>query len=241
MRKIHGVLIGVALLLVSPRALGVVVTFEEPALEVAVRVALDKPVGDITDTEMATILELEVAFTSVPSGALPLTGIEYCTSLETLTCCFKAPGLTDEQIVARLGEISVVTSLRSLTVTGAVAAGGCSLRSYAVLGTAVDVSPLAALTNLEYLMLFVSAADVAPLSALSSLNTLISSAATVEQIADIATMTQVQVLKLPHLLWDAPDQIVPLASMTGLRDLMIEWVRSTLDTESLPAVPQVES
>jgi len=94
-----------------------VVTFQDPDLEEAVRQALHKPAGDIMDTEMAGISELHLMGST--SGLLPLTGIEFCTGLQCLTCEFQVLGMTNLQVNARLDELSELTTLRSLTVTPA--------------------------------------------------------------------------------------------------------------------------
>lgn len=216
------------------------VTFEDPNLEELIRQALDKPTGDIMDVEMAALSELHLrTCTEVPCGTLPLTGIEFCTNLQSLICEFDVLGMTDEQVHARLDELSDLTSLRSLSVTGPVAVGGCSLGNYGVVGTSADISPLASLTNLEYLMLFVQPSSLLPLESLNSLDTLVSPAATAEEVAEVAALTRVTTLILPSLWWNDPNQLAPLAAMTDLRDLTIERVTPALDTQDLTPIPQV--
>lgn len=222
---------------------GQFVTFADPTLEESVLAALGRgPGAQVTPAEMATISELNLGgLFHEDFGTLPLSGIEHCTSLRSLVCTFEDWQLTDEQLSARLTEIAALTELRELIIHGGPFVGSCHLWPFSVLGAQVDVSPLAALTNLEYLVLFVHTASLAPLQALDSLDEVISSAATPEEIAQVASLTQVSTLKLPKLWWDDPEQLAPLAGMAGLRDLKLEQVVPTLDTQALTAIPQVDT
>ena len=57
------------------------VTFPDPNLEAAIREALNKQEGAITDGDLAGLTELDAS----ERGIIDLTGIEYCTNLQTLT------------------------------------------------------------------------------------------------------------------------------------------------------------
>ena len=61
---------------------GDAISFPDPNFEAAVRDWIDKPTGQITQSEAAEVTQLYVAFSSIAS----LSGIEYFTSLTMLTC-----------------------------------------------------------------------------------------------------------------------------------------------------------
>ena len=214
-----------------------VVTFQDPDLEAAVRAKIGVPTGNVTRTDMASIQELEVA--GVYFGSASLAGIEFCVSLTSLACHFEPVGLTDAAITARLAEIAQVTSLTSLTVTGDWLVGACGPRTYLVAGTSVDITPLANLTALQSLTLFVNAASLAPLQPLGALKELVSPASAPETVASITALTQLERLSLPFLFWSAPEQLSPLQDLTGLRELVIEGVGAGLEESALPSFPNI--
>ena len=69
-------------ILTTLHAEAIVVNFPDPNLEAAIRQAINKPTGDIQQTDLVgtgfTTLEVESA------GITDLTGLEYCTDLTEL-------------------------------------------------------------------------------------------------------------------------------------------------------------
>ena len=120
--------------------------FADPALEQAVREALDMPSGILTPDDVRDITELYV----YDLGITDLTGLEHMVSLERLS-------LLDN-------EISDLTPLAGLSV----------LRDLYLDGNEIsDLSPLSGLTSLEYLGLSRNRiTDVSPLRSLVNLESL---------------------------------------------------------------------
>ncbi len=87
-RVVAVLLIG-AMLMISPtiagdkaiaEAQGEVVTFPDPNLEAAIREAIDKPEGDIYQSDLERLTHLLASFKDISN----LTGMEHCTSLTLL-------------------------------------------------------------------------------------------------------------------------------------------------------------
>ena len=120
-----------------------VLSFADDALEQAVRQALNKPHGPLTEQDVASLTVLKADDLGIES----LEGLQYWTALDTLEL--------------RRNAITDVTPLASLT----------NLRVLHLWGNDVeDLSPLAGLTNLRTLGLWGNAVkDVSALAALDSL------------------------------------------------------------------------
>ncbi|MDH4269482.1 MAG: hypothetical protein OEV52_04200, partial [Dehalococcoidia bacterium] len=57
-----------------------VIIFPDPNLEAAIREAIDKPIGDIQESDLKELTE----FSAETKTFFDLTGLEYCTSLTSL-------------------------------------------------------------------------------------------------------------------------------------------------------------
>ena len=135
------------------------VIFNDTNLEAAVRVALNKPTGDITSPDMASLTSLYAD----DIGILDLTGLEYAINLQVLTL-----------ITNQINDISALAGLTNLQTL--------QLGSNQI----SDISILAGLTSLQTLTLYNNQiSDISPLAVLTSLKTLNIDAA---QISDIGTM-----------------------------------------------------
>ncbi len=82
---------------------GTVITFSDANFEALIRVTLNKPTGNITDSDMETITSLSGGGWNISN----ISGIEYCTNLQTLT-------LWGNQI----SNISSLSNLLNLKVIG---------------------------------------------------------------------------------------------------------------------------
>ena len=124
-------------------ASAVTVDIPDSQLEAAIRDALGKPTGDITDTDLAGLTGLDAQ----ARGIVDLTGLECCVNLEWLWL-----NVND---ISHLGPLSGLTELRNL-----------GLRENGV----SDLGPLSGLTKLEMLSLRRNTiSDLGPLSGLTSL------------------------------------------------------------------------
>jgi hypothetical protein len=117
---------------------------QRPILENGIRAALNKPTGDITLAEAATLkeLELSIEFESPEEMRIKdLSGLEHFVNLETLGLQFH--WLSD------ISPLSGLTHLKSLGL------GGNSIS---------DITPLAGMTELDFLSIFnCQATDYSPL------------------------------------------------------------------------------
>ena len=124
----------------------VVVTFVDWYLDAAIRDALGRPMGDILDTDLAVLTDLDVHDLRIVN----LAGLEYCTNLTSL-------GLSANQIVD-LSPLSGLTGLASLDLSA---------------NQIIDLSPLSGLMGLTNLDLSSNQiSDLSPLTGLTGLTSL---------------------------------------------------------------------
>ena len=135
------------------------VDFPDEALESAIRDALDLPAGDITPEDLATLTVLELNNLNI----IDLTGLEYCSGLETLI-------LSNNQII----DLSPLSGLTNLTY----------LNLYD--NQIVDISDLGSLVGLEYVSLGKN--QISAIEPLATLVNLISLYLDENQISDITAL-----------------------------------------------------
>ena len=125
---------------------GDVVNTPDPNLEAAIREAIEKPIGDIYESDLLGLAKLYASGRDITD----LNGLEYCTNLIQLS-------LRNNQI----SDISPLSGLSSLTQL--------SLRDNQI----SDISPLSGLSSLTVLNLWINQiSDISPLSGLASLTQL---------------------------------------------------------------------
>jgi len=178
-------------------AAAVVVAFPDPYLEEEIRVAINKPTGDILDTDLVGVgfTELFVVDTLITD----LTGLEYCTDLESLMV-----GMNDITDVAPL-------------------AGLVNLRSLGVSTTQVtDFTPLLGLTDLESLSIGMNpqVEDISWVAAFANLSELEAACCEIEDVGPLAGLTGLTSLLLQNNLIS---DISPLAGLTNLETLVLGW------------------
>jgi len=114
-----------------------IVIFSDPALESTIRLALDKPIGDIYANELLEIITLITMQPEIND----LSGLEYCQNLQYLTL-----------IGHPIGDITLISRLTNLQ--------NLDLRACQI----VDITPLSGLTNLRHLNLYANQiVDISPL------------------------------------------------------------------------------
>lgn len=145
------------------------IIFPDPALETAIRWALDKPQGPIyaADMESITVLFLETE----GRGITNLTGLEYCINLETLNLW--ANNISDLSPLAGLANLQLLALQDNNIVDVSPLAGLTNLTAlYLGINNISDISPLAGLVNLEYLTIKDNnVSDISPLIENSGLST----------------------------------------------------------------------
>jgi len=213
-----------------------VVSFPDAALEAAVRDAIDKPEGDILDTDLVGLLSL----TATGLGGEPirdLSGIEYCVDLVAVD--LSRNEIVDVAPLAGLTQLwtlnlayNDVSDITALGVLGA-------LRVLALSGNEIaDVSALANLDNLEALDVSLNRlTDISPLASLAGLAILGLSG---NQIADVAPLTSLTALTELYVGGNAISDVSPLSPLTGLEKLNVAY-NTVSDVASLSALTGLES
>ena len=123
-----------------------VVNFPDKNLEDIIRFKINKPTGDILESDLIVITELYASSSDISD----ITGLEYCTALTELD-------LEDNPIT----NISPLSGLTKLT------------KLYLDSNSISDISPLRGLTTLTFLRLYDNKiSDISPLSELTALTEL---------------------------------------------------------------------
>jgi Leucine-rich repeat (LRR) protein len=116
-----------------------VVTFPDPVLQMIIREAIGKPTGDIYQSDLRNIVNLNSSRNKISN----LTGLEYCTAITELT-------LSSNQIT-NIAPLAFLTNLEILELEN---------------NQIIDISPLAYLEKLTYLTLGNNRiSDISPLAA----------------------------------------------------------------------------
>jgi internalin A len=192
-----------------------VVVFPDPGLDAAIRQAINKPAGDILDTDL-----VGVGFTSLYASWGPisdLTGLEHCTDLTRLE--LRGIHITDLTPLAGLTSLTYLDLQASQIADLAPLAGLTSLTYLDLQASQIaDLAPLAGLTSLTYLDLrYSQIADLAPLAGLTSLTYLDLGGNQIADVAPLAGLTSLTFLDLWKNFQIA--DVAPLAGLTSLTTL----------------------
>ena len=152
-------------------ASGEVVTFPDPNLEAGIREAIEKPTGDIYQSDLEALTALHGLGGSFYSekNIQDLSGLEYCSNLTQLSLydnqisdLSPLSGLTSlTHLLLHDNQISDLSPLENLTSLKALELGGNQIS---------DISPLSGLTNLSQLQLaYNQISDISPLVGLTNL------------------------------------------------------------------------
>lgn len=163
------------------------VNLPDPNLQSAIRQAIKKPTGDIHQSDLVGLRQLDESNRTISN----LTGLEYCTSLGVL--------FLDSNQITDISPLSGLTSLTNLNL------GGNQIN---------DISPLSGLTRLEVLSLDNNQiTNISPLSGLTSLDALDLDN---NQITDISPLSDLTSLRYLLLRNNHISDIGPLVSNHGL-------------------------
>ena len=214
--------------------------FSDPNLEAAIREALNKPEGPITDVELAGLTGLDAS----ERGISDLTGIEHCINLDWLDL--------DQNQVRDIGPLSGLTNLQSLelphnqisditALSGLTNLQGLDLRDNEIRNISslanltslewlalhsnkiTDLAPLSDLTNVQDLGLNSNQiSDISPLSNLTNLQTLNLGGSQIDDISALRRLANLQVLDLEG---NQISDITPLGGLTDLRVLCLDGNR----------------
>ena len=216
-----------------------IVSFPDPNLEAAIREALGKPEGPITDVDLSGLTVLDAQDKAISD----ISGIEYCLNLTELI-------LNENQIVdinplsnltnlreleIRVNQISNIEPLSGLTNLGWVDLGNneignnihpvvnlTNLEGLSLWGNEIsDISPLSNMTHLRW-GLWLSHNEINDLTPLSNLINLEFLGLKENQITDISPLRNLTKLKALWLEQNQISDISPLSAMTDLRILYLD-------------------
>ncbi|MCY2953590.1 MAG: leucine-rich repeat domain-containing protein [Planctomycetota bacterium] len=212
------------------------VAIPDPNLEGAVRDALQKATGEITDVDMEGLTELWAA----SKGISNLSGLEYATNLASLDLDENAivdlrplEGLTKlselylgANIISELAPLERLTNLGYLRLSYNIISNLEALTELKKLtrlelwqNDISGLTPLGGLTNLEYLgLLGNNISDLTPLTQLENLTTLYLGKNGIRELGPLAGLTKLQYL---HLDDNKVSDLSPLKRLTNLEALLV--------------------
>ncbi len=204
--------------------------FPDPNLEAAVRTAVGVPVGDIHQSDLDKV----ATFSSDAAGIVSLVGMEYWTTLTSLT-------ITNDS-VTDISPLSGLTALTYLDLTGndiadlSYLTGLISLISLFISDTDMTVIPdLSSLTSLTELGVDTNSglSDLSPLAGLTSLELLSAFDSNISDISPLASLTSLIYLGLEG---NSIVDISAIAMTSGDLDLMDNPLNAAAYSMDIPAL-----
>ncbi len=186
------------------------ITFEDPALEAAVRVQSKKPTGPITKADLAKVVTLNLT-QSKQNDALDNCVFPHLTKAKEI---FLAPGSLDD--ISMLADLKELTSLR-LSIT-----------------KIKDLTPLSGLKKLDRLDLGrTPVSDLKPLSGLTELTELLLDDTEVTDLSPLSGLKKLEVLSIKNT---RISDLGPLKDLVELKSLDItgSLVKDTTAVTKLP-------
>src|SRR6056297_3274167 len=210
-----------------------VINFADPDLEDVIRNNIDKPTGEIYESDVDEIISL----TALSSNIDNLSGIEYLNNLEYLdfgnnqvSDISPLSNLTDlESLDFGDNQVSDISPLSNLTNLTHLYFGNNQVSDISPLSNLTnlthlyfgnnqvsDISPLSNLTNLEYLGFWGNqVSDISPLSNLTNLEYL---AFGYNQVSDISPLSNLTNLEILYLTYNQISSISALVDNPGINN-----------------------
>jgi len=215
-----------------------VVTFPDPNLETAIREAINKPTGDIYQSDLDGLTSLSATSRNIVN----LSGLEHCTSLTYLRLDYNQ--ISDISSLSSLtsltyldlgaNQISDITSISSLTSLAALFLYNNQISDISSLSSITsltqlylgdnqisDIRPVSSLTSLFDLHLYNN--QISDISSLSSLTNLNSLSLDENQISDISSLSSLTRLAYLRLSYNQISDISSLSRLTNLGDLSLSY------------------
>ncbi|MFC2108542.1 leucine-rich repeat domain-containing protein [Candidatus Bipolaricaulota bacterium] len=189
-----GVILALSILVATVSVSAVVVTFPDANLEQVIRDAIGKPTGDIDDSDLVGLTNLDGSSKYISN----LEGLQHCTDLVTLD-------LSDNYLIVDLTPLAPLTDLVTLNLEG---------------NDISSVAPLAGLVNLTYLN--VNTNDISDISALALLTNLLEFHAWENDIVSVSVLAGMTSLAGVSLFENLITDITPLAGLTNLTLLALQ-------------------
>jgi internalin A len=144
------------------------VTIPDPNLANAIRLALSKPVGDITKVDLFALVSLYAESQSISN----LTGLEWAVNLNSLSLSIN--GVTDLSPMASLTELTSLSLSNSSVIDLSPIYGLTNLKSLSLKGEAIsDLTCLTNLAQVSSLTLYKTpVGDLSPLAGLTNIDSI---------------------------------------------------------------------
>jgi len=172
----------------------VVVSFPDPGLEAAIRDAISKPTGDIYDSDLVGLTQLDASHRAISD----LTGLEHSVNLQELYLW--------DNIIGDISALIDLDKLRKLQIDH---------------NQISDVSPLGALTNLEWLNLENN--QIYDITSLGGLTKLLFLELWQNQISDISLLSNLKNLQILSIGGNQISNILALIGLTSLQKLYLSF------------------
>jgi Leucine-rich repeat (LRR) protein len=201
---------------INVQAEDTVVNFPDPILETQIRQAINKPAGDIYQSDLEQLTSLYVSDTG-DKHVVNLSGLEHCVNLTRLD-------FSGCQYLTDLTQIAGLTNLTALYLHG------CH--------QITDISPLAGLTKLTtFSTYYCPITDISPLAGLTKMEQLnLQGSSNLTDISPLAGLTEMKNLCFE---WTKISDISPLAGMTKMENLRIKWGNQVKDISVLSGMTNI--
>lgn len=230
------------------------VIIPDPNLEAAIRTALNKPVGDITPSDMASLTTLRAE----RMGIVNLKGLEFATNLTSLDLDYNQisdlspiSNLTKlqylyifENKVANLEPLKNLTSLKGLWAIRNQITNVQALQSLTNLNQLIlsvnpiqDATPIGDLTNLQ--MLSLGSMQLSDISFLRNLTKLTMLTLRNNSISDVSVLSGIPGIQTINLENNQISDLTPLLDLTSLRTVNVS--ANPLSTASWGVVSTLQS
>ncbi len=225
------------------------VIIEDPNLEIAIRQAINKPTGEITQENMMGIQSLEINNVDINS----LEGLQYAKRIESLRINNNDSQLTDlsplrelvklRTIVINNAKIEDLTPLENLIQLDGLVFNYNNITDISVLSNLLnlsgvefknnnisDITPLYNLSKLRFLdFIFNNISDIEVLSNLTNLEWVVLTGNKIEDIESLKGLTKLEVLALGD---NNISNIEPVKGLLDLKELYI-GKNNIMDIEAL--------
>lgn len=220
------------------------VVFADPVFEAAIREQLERPSGDVTRADMATLTTLDVTQGQIETQSLE--GIQHATNLRSLfiggTAVEDLATLADLESLemlyawkwgsdARIVDVSPLaplTQLRSLSVYE-------QNRADHDLNTIDDISAVADMRELRYFSVRNNlVADLTPLTNLTQLVTLDLTDSPIRDLRPLAGLVNLEVLEVCCAPEPDSGGITTVAALENLESLRVLWIHENFISDLTP-------
>jgi Leucine-rich repeat (LRR) protein len=193
------------------------VDIPDPNLEAALREALGKPTGALTDTDLASLTSLSAD----NRGIVVLTGLEYCINLQNLY--LHGNQISDIAAVSGLTNLQFLILYSNKIIDITAVAGLTNLNNLLLSSNQIrDITAVAGLTNLQY-HLYLDSNQISDITAVAGLTNLQYLFLGYNQISDITAVAGLTNLQGLYLEVNEISNITAVSGLTNLQELWLSY------------------